>query len=61
MTVKGCYIGIVSCWHKLYGIHVFRYYLKDFVNYFMHRIIIYNTLYLINVLLNIYTLTILCL
>lgn len=19
---KGCYIGIVSCWHKLYGIHV---------------------------------------
>jgi hypothetical protein len=42
MTI-GYYISIVPCWHKLYGIHVFRYYLKDFCELFLNRIIIYNT------------------
>ena len=40
MTI-GYYISIVPCWHKLYGIHVFRYYLKDFCELFLNRIIIY--------------------
>ena len=60
MTI-GYYISIVPCWHKLYGIHVFRYYLKDFCELFLNRIIYIILLYLINALLNIYTLTILCL